>query len=864
MPAHPFTRRRFIANSAALAAGTVVGSRLTSQLDAQTAESSGDFRSNWQLCPSRIWLGAEFWSNPLQDWQILDGRIECTNPASDRNVHVLVRELGENPGSFFTSVRLGRVGNLPLGKGRGSAGFRIGIQGPLQDFRNGLVFGDGLNAGVSGDGALFIGEIGESRGGMVKLDESEVELRLAGAPTNDGYALTLAVYDGQGRPLGEITKKAPGQRCRGGLALVNNFDPPGTVGRTGRTTTTPAGSYDPGHGLFWFSDWRISGGKVVAFPERAFGPILFSQYTLSNGVMKMTAQMPPLGGQDSPDVRLQIKSGAAWTTIGAARIHPEARTASFRIEHWHAGRDTPYRLAYVQKLTDGAQHEYFWTGSVRRDPVDASPITVADISCNIHEAFPNTHFVANMAKVNPDLLAFTGDQFYESTGGYGAVRGPGDKAVVDYLRKWYLHGWTWRELMRDRPSVSLPDDHDVYQGNLWGEGGAGRKTTQAAGGYDMPADWVNVVTRTQTSHHPDPHDPAPGARGTLQYYGSLTYGRIGFAILADRQYKSGPEGKTPNTGGRGDHETRMDFDPRRSDISGVDLLGSKQEEFLRAWASDWRGAEMKAVISQTLFTALPTTHGGAREIVRADYDANGWPQTPRNRALREIRKAFAFHLAGDQHLPAVVHYGIDEHRDGPVAFAGPAVNVGYPRWWEPSRAKWTKPKSNTDLTGDFVDSFGHPMTVLAVKNGAIKPRTGDLLQFLDDKASGLGLVRFDKKRRKITIECWPFLADPMQPGTQFPGWPVEIDMLENYGRKVFGYLPQLKISGTPQPVVHVFDDSSGELIYALRAVGGRFRPHIFAPGKYRVRISEPESGRSTELRNLHPALGPDESMAVAI
>ena len=46
----------------------------------------------------------------------------------------------------------------------------------------------------------------------------------------------------------------------------------------------------------------------------------------------------------------------------------------------------------------------------------------------------------------------------------------------------------WRELMRDRPTVSLPDDHDVYQGNLWGESGEGRKTTQAAGGYDMAGD----------------------------------------------------------------------------------------------------------------------------------------------------------------------------------------------------------------------------------------------------------------------------------------------------------------------------------------------------------------------------------------
>src|SRR5204863_121822 len=84
-----------------------------------------------------------------------------------------------------------------------------------------------------------------------------------------------------------------------------------------------------------------------------------------------------------------------------------------------------------------------------------------------------------------DLLAFVGDQFYESTGGYGVVRQPLDTAILDYLRKWYMHGWTWRELTRDRPSLSLPDDHDVYQGNVWGDGGAPKRATQERGGYDI-------------------------------------------------------------------------------------------------------------------------------------------------------------------------------------------------------------------------------------------------------------------------------------------------------------------------------------------------------------------------------------------
>ena len=467
---------------------------------------------------------------------------------------------------------------------------------------------------------------------------------------------------------------------------------------------------------------------------------------------------------------------------------------------------------------------------VRRDPVDQPVLTVADVSCNTHAAFPNTNYVANMAKLNPDLVAFVGDQFYESTGGYGVQRAPLDAAILDYLRKWYAHGWTWRELTRNRPSLSLPDDHDVYQGNIWGEAGAPERGTQEMGGYEMPPAWVNVVHRTQALHHPDPYDATPVKQDISVYYGPLTYGRVSFAIIADRQFKSGPEGKVPPTGSRGDHVTDPNFDPKTADVPGAELLGERQLKFLREWAADWRGADMKAVISQTIFTGMATTHGANRERLIAVYDTNGWPQTARNQALREIRKAFAVHLAGDQHLPAVVQYGIDGYRDGAVAFAGPAVNVGYPRWFEPLKPGANRALDVPENTGDFFDSFGNPMTLLAVANGAVQPRKdvldamqdrasglglvrferNDVLNAIHDKASGLGLVRFDRKRRQITFECWPFLADPTKPATQFPGWPVTVGVLDNYGGNEFALLPKLQVKVATNPVIQVVSEDNGE------------------------------------------------------
>ncbi|HEX6984767.1 MAG TPA: alkaline phosphatase D family protein, partial [Planctomycetaceae bacterium] len=496
--------------------------------------------------------------------------------------------------------------------------------------------------------------------------------------------------------------------------------------------------------------------------------------------------------------------------------------------------------------------------------IDKPVLTVADVSCNIHAAFPNHGYVANLTKLDPDLIAFTGDQFYESTGGYGVVRQPLDTAIDDYLRKWYIHGWTWRELTRDRPSVSIPDDHDVYQGNIWGEAGSPQETTQEAGGYDMPPDWVNVVHRTQTSHHPDPHDPTPVKQGISVYYGPLTYGRVSFAILADRQFKTGPEGAVPKQGPRGDHVTDPSFDPQAADVPGAELLGERQLKFLREWAADWRGADMKAVISQTIFTAMATTHGPQRMRLVADYDTNGWPQSARDAALREIRKAFAVHLAGDQHLPAVVHYGIDGHRDAGVAFAGPAVNVGYPRWWEPEQPGENREPGESELTGDFTDHFGNPLTVLAVKNGVEQPSGKGVLETMDEKASGLGVVRFDKAKRTVTFECWPYLADPTQPGTQFEGWPVTVSVAENYGRKPAAHLPTLDISGVEDPVVQVVNEADGETVYTLRIKGRTFRPPVFAAGRYTIRVSDPDAGRRKEVTGVEATADNTKRLAVEV
>ncbi|MBI4624265.1 MAG: alkaline phosphatase D family protein [Verrucomicrobia bacterium] len=853
-PPPQLSRRRFIAEVAAATAAIAVGPRLA----AATAPAP-EFRSRWDLVPDRAWAGPEFWTNPMQDWRVNAGRLECVKAAGGRNVHVLTREFSSQPGNLIMSLKLGRVAGGAIKDGKGAAGFVVGVQGPLKEYRNNLIFGIGLNVGLRANGELFVGEDPKAKISRIDMGHAaSVELRLAAEALGAVYRVKVTAHDAaDGRVLGEVERTdVPAGALVGNLALAANFGS-GVVAPAAQKKAKAKSALETDR--WWFSDWRIAGTKVTAHEGRAFGPLFFNQYTLHRGTLKMTVQLAPLGARDEQKARLQIRRGDSWQTVADAAMDPAARTATFRVERWNDRLDTPYRVAYALRATDGSTREHFLEGTVRRDPVDQPVITVADISCNAHYAFPNTACAANVAKLNPDLLAFTGDQYYESSAGFGVDRSGGDISALDVLRKWAIHGWTWRELMRDRPSVSIPDDHDVYHGNLWGEGGAAapnqENTAEAKGGYKMKADFVNAVHRMQTSHHPD--SPArPGKQGITGYYGPLTYGGVSFAILADRQYKSGPDGKVPaTTSGRADHVNDPKFDPKTVDIPGLELLGAPQMEFLRSWVNDWRGADMKAVISQTLFTGLPTHHGRQADYLAADYDTNGWPQTARNAAVRELRRAFAFHLAGDQHLPAVVHYGVDTHRDGVVAFASPAVNNLYPRRFQPA---------GTDrVTGDFRDTWGHPMTVLACANPQPSFRPG-VLEAEMDKSAGYGVARFDKKARTITVECWPLLADPTRAGTQFAGWPVVVPQLDNYARAASAYLPELSIRGAAKPVVEVVEESTGESLYILRLPAPKWRPHVFAPGVYTVRITEPETGKRREMKGLTAVKQNDATLEIAL
>lgn len=561
-------------------------------------------------------------------------------------------------------------------------------------------------------------------------------------------------------------------------------------------------------------------------PEVARSEVIcFAYYTVNKNVLKLTAQLYPLQDGESREVQLDIREGEAWRTLAKTRVTEDdynnyrkdkTWTAHFRVEKWDESRSVPYR---VTALGGVAKYE----GTIRANPGGKRQIVVAAFTGNSNQDRRlKPELIANLKAQDPDLLFFSGDQVYDHT---------------DHLGAWLLFGRQFGELIRDRPMISIPDDHDVGQANLWGAGG--KVSTNSAGddgGYFMPVEYVKAVERAQTWHLPDPVDSAPIQRGIGVYFTALNWGGISFAIIEDRKFKTGPNGPLqlkPIFGPRPDWVTNAAYDPKTLDLPGLSLLGERQEKYLKEWGEDWSGAEFKVVLSQTIFSYA--THISQQNRLLADLDSNGWPQSGRRRAVDLMRRCFAFHICGDQHLGCVAQYGLDDWRDSSVVFCVPSIVNFYPRKWLPLTPAVHPIEGPLANLGDYIEGFGNKITMFAYANPVVFPAP---LTNLAASASGHGLVRFDKVTRQITVECWPRGVDVTQPGAQqYTGWPLTFNQEDNYGRPAAAWLPRIECN-LEKPVVQVIDEGSGEVVYTLRIKGREFSPKVFRPGRYTLRVGE--------------------------
>ncbi|MBI9017662.1 MAG: alkaline phosphatase D family protein [Phycisphaerae bacterium] len=833
--------------------------------------------------PDRWFVAPEVWAWPWENWKVQQGRItvvdEPINVKKPMNIQHLTAQVNTNAARALMSASIKLEGlYLKFAKkgiaASGSAGFAYGIRvdDPIDDYRSRILRGKGVYAGFNSLGQLFIGD---KRSDEVKAlamaiaNGQSIRLSLEMVPVTDKYMLFLVAYDEQtGEMLAQLGR--------------SNVAPDTLIGNVALAINMPRAITNAAADTRWsFDNWRLTGDKFTVKPEQAFGPIYWSQYTLSNNIMKMTAQLAPISPDDNQTVLLQVKkSFNRWETIAKSTILPDSWTAPFRVENWDPAKEVDYRIVYTQNYTNGQTEDFYWSGTIRKDPVNKQIIDAAIFCCFTDFLFPNKLIADNVKAQDPDLLLFTGDQIYEGNTGVGVLRkGDHDRMMVNYMHKLALWGWSFRDIMKNRPTVTMPDDHDVYHGNVWGD--AGRKITLEEwssksgyknsavvgnkGGYVQPIEFVKAVEATQVSHLPDPACTKTFKQGLTGYFTSMNYGKVGFAILEDRKFKSAPmsEGYFKHSGPRPDHIPLVG-ETLSANLPDRKLLGDDQIAFLRKWSLNWKDQSMKFAVSQTGYAGTATHHGGYDNYLAADMDCGGWPQVGRDKAVDALRRGAVVLLAGDQHLPVVYRNGIEAPGDGNICFITPAGATGYQRWWRPEDIKKLPISGgrHNDLpdTGLYYDGFNNIVDILAVGNPPASTAGATCLEDRGHKVSaGWGIASFDKSTGKITMNAWPVkpgqnAMDPAK-SVQFAGWPITISQHDNFGISV-AQLPTVTLEGKlpeTMPIVRVLD-SSANIVSSARMYDGSFIPKVYADGSYTVQILSPADDQRVikEFNNLKP------------
>ena len=739
---------------------------------------------------ARPWPGKDFWANPAEDWMASKGRLENTFSGGNRSVVLLTAAIAPKPGLFTARVKLDQISYELFGQG--FAGFQIGLKGTGDDYRDTAISGSGFAAGIDFSGRPFIGDIkGEGTPLPLPLQGMVLEFKAEGAETGS-YDLSLLVQDETGKILATARAKADASWLPGMIALTASTQAPPAVDltatRPGKVPAMP--QTREGEGRFAFSKFELVGDKLELHPERALGPILWTTHTFDNdGTLCLLTQAASFARNERIEAELILPGRDPQK----ATLDSASRTVRFRMLKLDPAKDHPYEV----KLGGDS-----FKGTVRAAAA-GRPLKVATLACSGAAGFPPCDLVANVQAHSPDFIAFLGDQVGEDSGGYGILydQRTNDRTILCYLRKYTLHGWAWRDLLRNTPSVTLPDGGDVFQGKLWGAAGkpadiskgygdAARET----GGYQMSPEFVNAVHRSQTGNLPDPGDPSPCRSGISVFFTRLAWGPLDFVIMADRQFKSAPKSLFPLARIQDGWPANEGWDPKTATAADSDLLGIRQENFLARWVkSPAKGAKFRIALTQAPFCTAETLPVAAtddsglpglriyppgeyppNDVPKADFESNGWPQAPRLKALRLLAEANAVHLCGDRHLGGTGQYGLSGWGDGPWWVSSPSIANPLPRRWMPAAEGKRRRAGDPRWTGDFEDAFGSLITIHAVAN----PR--DLNREpakAFNGATGYTITAWEPSGR-VKIENWPAWASPEKPAPDnkpYEGWPITID-----------------------------------------------------------------------------------------
>jgi hypothetical protein len=226
-----------------------------------TKNKENFFKSNFTTSEARTWVGPEYWANPLQDWGVVSGRLECLVSKPNRNVHLLTRKLDTVKGDVTVQVNFKLLSPDELVSNKNWVGFSIGSKGQFNDYRDSAIFGKGLNIGVTTNGEVFIDEMPESNTvneTVIKQLREGVDLKVVLHPKGDKYQLEVVLLNAKTKEkISEKKASITANKLVGDLVLVSDYK-------------TKKNSKYIAEKSVSFKDWEVSGTKVEICDKNIF------------------------------------------------------------------------------------------------------------------------------------------------------------------------------------------------------------------------------------------------------------------------------------------------------------------------------------------------------------------------------------------------------------------------------------------------------------------------------------------------------------------------------------------------------------------------------------------------------------------
>jgi hypothetical protein len=120
--------------------------------------------------------------------------------------------------------------------------------------------------------------------------------------------------------------------------------------------------------------WNRLPNPIINVDVKREDVLAFGMYTVSNNILKLTAQLFPLYPYETREVRLEVYENKNWKEIQKKKVNDLGWATTFRVENWNSSINTKYRLLHGDKAS--------FQGLIRKDPINKNEIILAAFSCN--------------------------------------------------------------------------------------------------------------------------------------------------------------------------------------------------------------------------------------------------------------------------------------------------------------------------------------------------------------------------------------------------------------------------------------------------------------------------------------------------